>query len=38
VLPLMIGILAGAVSSITVASPVYYQLDRLVNRPRYQGK
>lgn len=38
VLPLMIGILAGAVSSITIASPVYYQLDRLVNRPRYQGK
>jgi SecD/SecF fusion protein len=38
VLPLMIGILAGAVSSITIASPVYYQLERLVNRPRYQGK
>lgn len=38
VLPLMIGIVAGAVSSITIASPVYYQLERLVNRPRYQGK
>lgn len=38
VLPLIIGILAGALSSITVASPVYYQIDRLANRPKYQGK
>lgn len=38
ILPLIIGILSGALSSITIASPIYYQIDRLVNRPKYQGK
>lgn len=36
-LPLMIGIIAGAVSSIAIASPIYYDLDRLVNKPKYRG-
>jgi preprotein translocase SecF subunit len=37
-LPLILGILAGGASSITIASPVYYQIDRWVNRPKYQSK
>ncbi|MGI6727827.1 MAG: protein translocase subunit SecD [Anaerovoracaceae bacterium] len=37
-LPLIIGIIAGAVSSITIASPLYYQIDKLVNKPKYRGK
>lgn len=37
-LPLIVGIVAGAASSITIASPVYYQIDRLVNKPKYRGK
>lgn len=36
-LPLMIGIVAGAVSSIVIASPVYFELDRLINKPKYKG-
>lgn len=38
VLPLMVGIVAGAVSSITISNPVYFEIDRLVNRPKYRGK
>lgn len=38
VLPLIVGIAAGTLSSITIASPVYYQTDCLVNRPKYQGR
>jgi SecD/SecF fusion protein len=38
VLPLIIGIAAGTLSSITIASPIYYQIDRFVNRPKYQGR
>lgn len=38
VLPLMVGIIAGAVSSITISNPVYFEIDRLVNRPKYRGK
>ena len=37
-LPLIVGILAGAFSSITIASPVYFQLDKLVYKPKYKGK
>jgi SecD/SecF fusion protein len=37
-LPLIIGIIAGAVSSITIASPLYYQIDKLINKPKYRGK
>ncbi|GAB1475383.1 protein translocase subunit SecDF [Bacillota bacterium] len=36
--PLMVGIVAGAASSITISNPVYYEIDRLVNRPKYRGK
>ncbi len=38
VTPLMVGIIAGAVSSITISNPVYYEIHRLVNRPKYKGK
>jgi len=38
ILPLFVGIVAGAASSIFIASPIYYQLDRLVNKPKYRGK
>ncbi|MFA7660683.1 MAG: protein translocase subunit SecD [Anaerovoracaceae bacterium] len=38
VTPLMVGIIAGAVSSITISNPVYYEMHRLVNRPKYKGK
>ena len=38
VLPLMVGIVAGAVSSITISNQVYFEIDRLVNRPKYRGK
>ncbi|MDD2215048.1 MAG: protein translocase subunit SecD [Eubacteriales bacterium] len=37
-LPLMIGILAGTTSSITIASPIYYQIDQWLNKPKYRGK
>ncbi len=37
-LPLIIGILAGASSSIFIASPIYYQLSMLTSGSRYQGK
>ncbi len=38
VTPLMVGIVAGAVSSITISNPVYYEIHQLVNRPKYKGK
>ncbi len=38
VTPLMVGIIAGAISSITISNSVYYEIDRLVNRPKYKGK
>lgn len=38
VTPLMVGIVAGAVSSITISNPVYYEIDRMVNKPKYRGK
>ena len=38
VTPLMVGIVAGAVSSITISNPIYYETHRLVNRPKYKGK
>lgn len=38
IIPLMIGIIAGAISSITISNPMYYEIDRLVNRPKYRGK
>lgn len=37
-LPLIVGITAGAISSITIASPLYYEIDRRINKPRYKGK
>ncbi|NLP29680.1 MAG: protein translocase subunit SecD, partial [Clostridiales bacterium] len=37
-LPLIVGILAGAFSSITIASPIYYQLDKIIYKPKYKGK
>ncbi len=38
IVPLMIGIVAGAVSSITISNSVYFEIDKLVNRPKYRGK
>jgi SecD/SecF fusion protein len=38
VMPLMVGIVAGAISSITISNPVYYEIERIVNRPKYRGK
>ena len=37
-LPLMIGIIAGAGSSIFIASPVYFQLCQATGGPRYKAK
>lgn len=37
-LPLIIGILAGATSSIFIASPVYYELCQAVGGPKYKVK
>ncbi|MDR0569901.1 MAG: protein translocase subunit SecD [Clostridiales Family XIII bacterium] len=37
-LPLMIGIIAGAASSIFICSPIYYEISSALNRPRYSGK
>ena len=36
--PLIVGISAGAASSIFICSPVYYQLATLMNKPKYRGK
>ena len=38
VMPLMVGIIAGTVSSITLSNSVYYDIDRAINKPRYRGK
>ncbi|WP_130863682.1 protein translocase subunit SecF [Bacilliculturomica massiliensis] len=37
-LPLLVGVTAGTVSSITMASPIYYDLCNLLNKPKYKGK
>ncbi len=37
-LPLMVGIISGAASSIVIASPVYYQLCQLTGGSRYKAK
>lgn len=36
--PLMVGIIAGAISSITISNPIYYEIDKIVNKPKYRGK
>jgi preprotein translocase subunit SecF len=36
-LPLIIGIIAGATSSICIASPVYYQLCQATGGPKYRA-
>ncbi len=38
VLPLMVGVIVGAASSIFIASPIYYDLSRLTGGPRYRSK
>jgi preprotein translocase SecF subunit len=38
IIPLMVGIIAGAISSITISNPIYYEIDKIVNRPKYRGK
>ncbi len=38
VTPLMVGIIAGTISSITLSNSIYYDIDKAVNRPRYRGK
>lgn len=37
-LPLIAGVLSGTYSSIFIASPVWYHLNKLVNKPKYAGK
>ena len=37
-LPLIIGIVAGAASSIFIASPIYYQLCQITGGPKYKAK
>lgn len=37
-LPLLVGVTAGTISSITTASPLYYDLCRLMDKPKYKGK
>ena len=37
-LPLIVGVTAGTVSSISMASPLYYDLCRLTEKRRYKGK
>ena len=37
-LPLLVGVIAGTFSSITMASPLYYDLVRVTDRPKYGGK
>jgi len=37
-LPLIIGIISGAASSIVIASPIYYELTMLTSKRKYQGK
>jgi len=38
VLPLMVGVIVGTLSSIGVCSPVYYELTRLTGGTKYKGK
>lgn len=37
-MPLLVGIIAGAASSIFIASPLWYELVRLTKRSKYKGK
>ena len=37
-LPLMVGVLTGCVSSITICSPLYRDLCRFTEKEKYQGK
>jgi preprotein translocase subunit SecF len=37
-LPLIVGIIAGAASSIFIASPVYYDLCQITGGPKYRAK
>ena len=37
-IPLIVGISAGAASSIFICSPIYYQLNMLMDKPKYKGK
>ena len=37
-IPLIVGITAGAASSIFICSPIYYQLSMLMDKPKYRGK
>lgn len=36
--PLIVGVTAGAASSIFICSPIYYQLCMLMDKPKYKGK
>jgi SecD/SecF fusion protein len=36
-LPLIVGILAGAASSIFICSPIYYEICQALDKPRYSG-
>ena len=38
VLPLMVGVIVGCISSITVCSPIYRDLCNLTGGPKYKGK
>ncbi|MDR2356291.1 MAG: protein translocase subunit SecD [Clostridiales Family XIII bacterium] len=37
VMPLIVGIAAGAASSIFICSPIYYEICRVLDKPRYRG-
>ena len=37
ILPLVVGVLGGTISSITIASQTYYLIDRASSKPRYKG-
>ncbi|MDR3242445.1 MAG: protein translocase subunit SecD [Clostridiales Family XIII bacterium] len=37
-LPLMVGIAAGAASSIFICSPLYFEICSFLNKPKYRGK
>ncbi|MDO4552236.1 MAG: protein translocase subunit SecD [Bacillota bacterium] len=36
-LPLLVGLAGGAISSVTIVSPVYLLLNKLVKKPKYKG-
>jgi SecD/SecF fusion protein len=38
ILPLMVGVIVGTLSSICISSPVYYELTRLTGGPKYKAK